>query len=56
VLQLVAELGFDAVDAGGLKVARLLEPLAMLWIHLAMAQGLGREIAFALLRRAGPAG
>jgi predicted dinucleotide-binding enzyme len=56
VLQLVEELGFDAVDAGELKVARLLEPLAMLWIHLAMHQGLGREIAFALLRRAGPAG
>jgi predicted dinucleotide-binding enzyme len=56
VLQLVAELGFDAVDAGELKVARLLEPLAMLWIHLAREQGLGREIAFALLRRAGPAG
>ena len=56
VLQLVGELGFDAVDAGELKVARLLEPLAMLWIQLAMRQGLGREIAFALLRRAGPAG
>jgi hypothetical protein len=37
-------------------VARLLEPLAMLWIRLAIGQGLGREIAFALLRRAGPAG
>jgi 8-hydroxy-5-deazaflavin:NADPH oxidoreductase len=56
VLQLVAELGFAAVDAGELKVARLLEPLAMLWIQLAIRQGLGREIAFALLRRAGPAG
>ena len=56
VLRLVGELGFDAVDAGELKVARLLEPLAMLWIQLAMRQGLGREIAFALLRRAGPAG
>jgi predicted dinucleotide-binding enzyme len=56
VLKLVAELGFDAVDAGPLKIARLLEPLAMLWIHLALNQGLGREIAFALLRRAGPAG
>ena len=56
VLGLVAELGFDTVDAGPLKVARLLEPLAMLWIHLAYSQGLGREIAFALLRRAGPAG
>ena len=56
VLRLVGELGFEAVDAGALKVARLLEPLAMLWIHLATAQGLGPEIAFALLRRAGPAG
>jgi predicted dinucleotide-binding enzyme len=56
VLTLVSELGFDAVDAGPLKVARLLEPLAMLWIHLAHDRGLGREIAFALLRRAGPAG
>jgi 8-hydroxy-5-deazaflavin:NADPH oxidoreductase len=56
VLTLVGELGFDVVDAGSLKVARLLEPLAMLWIHLALHQGLGREIAFALLRRAGPGG
>jgi len=56
VLRLVEDLGFDAVDAGGLKIARLLEPLAMLWIHLALHQGLGREIAFALLRRDGPAG
>jgi 8-hydroxy-5-deazaflavin:NADPH oxidoreductase len=56
VLRLVGELAFDAVDAGALEVARLLEPLAMLWIKLAMGQGLGREIAFALLRRAGPAG
>jgi predicted dinucleotide-binding enzyme len=56
VLKLVADLGFDAIDAGPLKVARLLEPLAMLWIQLASTQGLGREIAFALLRRAGPAG
>jgi predicted dinucleotide-binding enzyme len=56
VIELVGELGFEVVDAGPLKVARLLEPLAMLWIHLAREQGLGREIAFALLRRAGPAG
>ena len=56
VLQLTAELGFDVVDAGPLRVARLLEALAMLSIHLATNQRLGREIAFALLRRAGPAG
>jgi 8-hydroxy-5-deazaflavin:NADPH oxidoreductase len=51
VIELIAELGFETVDAGPLKAARLLEPLAMLWIHLAHSQGLGRDFAFALLRR-----
>jgi predicted dinucleotide-binding enzyme len=50
VIGLVTELGFDTIDAGDLRVARLLEPFAMLWIHLALARGLGRDIAFALLR------
>lgn len=48
---LAVELGFDAVDAGPLKQARTLEPFAMLWISLALQYGLGRDIAFALLRR-----
>jgi predicted dinucleotide-binding enzyme len=51
VLKLVGELGFDVVDAGPLRIARLLEPHAMLWIHLALARGLGRDWAFAMLRR-----
>lgn len=34
VLQLVEQIGFESIDAGELSVARLLEPLAMLWIHL----------------------
>jgi 8-hydroxy-5-deazaflavin:NADPH oxidoreductase len=51
VLKLVSELGFDAVDAGDLGVARLLEPLAMLWIHLMVRRKLGRKFAFALLRQ-----
>ena len=50
VLDLVTELGFEAVDVGGLEMARLLEPYAMLWIHLAMVRGLGRQFAFGLLR------
>jgi 8-hydroxy-5-deazaflavin:NADPH oxidoreductase len=50
VLKLVAEIGFEAIDAGSLVIARLLEPYAMLWIHLAYAQGMGREFAFGLLR------
>lgn len=51
VLSLVADLGFDAVDAGPLANARLLEAHAMLWIDLALKRGLGRSIAFALVRR-----
>lgn len=51
VLNLTGQLGFDAIDAGNLAIARYLEPLAMLWINLAMRQGLGREIAFTLARR-----
>ena len=51
VHQLVDELGFEAVDAGPLTQARLLEPFALLWITLANFYGLGREIGFRLLRR-----
>lgn len=50
--KLAAELGFDVVDAGPLSASRLLEPLAMLWIHLAFKQGFGpTDHAFKLLRR-----
>jgi predicted dinucleotide-binding enzyme len=48
---LAADCGFDAVDAGPLANARLLEPLAMLWIYLAYGGGLGPDIAFRLMRR-----
>jgi len=47
---LATDLGFDPVDAGPLKMARDLEPLAHLWIRLAMG-GLGRDIAYRLMRR-----
>jgi len=49
--QLAADLGFDPVDAGPLRQARLLEPLALLWITLAYQQGMGRDIAVRLMRR-----
>ncbi|MFX1420376.1 MAG: NADPH-dependent F420 reductase [Promethearchaeota archaeon] len=49
--QLGLDLGFDVIDAGPLKNARLIEPLAMLWIELAYNQGMGTDIAFKLLRR-----
>ncbi len=52
VAGLAAELGFEPVDVGGLVAARWLEPLAMLWIHLAFRQGFGPAgHAFKLLRR-----
>jgi predicted dinucleotide-binding enzyme len=51
VLALVGALGFEAIDAGDLKVARLLEPYAMLWIHLMVHQKIGRHFAFSLMRR-----
>mgnify|MGYP001224180440 FL=1 len=49
--KLAADLGFDAVSAGPLRNARLLEPLALLWIDLARGQGVSRTVAFKLLRR-----
>jgi predicted dinucleotide-binding enzyme len=51
VRALAEELGFEAVDAGPLAMSRQLEPLAVLWIKLAYAQGFGRNFAFALARR-----
>jgi predicted dinucleotide-binding enzyme len=51
VLGLVNALGFEAIDAGDLPVARLLEPYAMLWIHLMARRKMGRRFAFGLLRR-----
>jgi 8-hydroxy-5-deazaflavin:NADPH oxidoreductase len=51
VMGLVSDLGFHAVDAGGLRVARLLEPFGMLWIHMAINRNAGRDKAFAYLAR-----
>ncbi len=51
VSDLAREAGFEVVDAGALHIARLLEPLAMLWIHLAYGQQMGTGFAFGLLRR-----
>jgi predicted dinucleotide-binding enzyme len=51
VLRLVSDAGFDAIDVGSLRSARLLEPLAMLWIELARKRGMGSGFAFALERK-----
>lgn len=49
-LDLAAGLGFQPQDAGPLSQARLLEPLAMLWISLAYRQGVGRDYTFSMTR------
>jgi predicted dinucleotide-binding enzyme len=51
VAKLAEELGFEAIDAGALTAARMLEQLALFWIKLAYAQKLGRSFAFSLVRR-----
>ncbi len=51
VSQLSQSLGFDTVDVGPLHASRLLEPFALVWIRLAGPQGMGRQIAFELVRR-----
>lgn len=43
----LTDLGFEALDAGGLARARLLEPFAMVWINQALLRGKGRNWAFA---------
>lgn len=48
---LVADLGFEPIAAGPLVNARLLEPLAMLWIDQALVRGAGRDFAFLRVRR-----
>jgi predicted dinucleotide-binding enzyme len=51
VLTLVSDAGFEVVDAGGLHQARLLEPLAMIWIELARKRGRGPNFTFALQQK-----
>lgn len=51
VAALAEQLGFAPVDAGPLRNAALLENLAVLWIHLALNEGHGREWAFQLRGR-----
>jgi predicted dinucleotide-binding enzyme len=50
VARLVREIGADPVDAGPLNLARYTEPLGMLLVQLAYAQGMGARIGAALLR------
>jgi predicted dinucleotide-binding enzyme len=50
VLDIAGAIGFDAVDAGPLANARLLEPLGYLNIQLGYVLGLGTQIGLRLVR------
>jgi 8-hydroxy-5-deazaflavin:NADPH oxidoreductase len=45
------DVGFDAIDAGPLKSACGIDRLLTVWRTLAFDAGLGRNVAFELLRR-----
>ena len=51
VARLIRETGFEPIDAGPLRSARYLEPLAMLMIQLGYGQGMGTNIGLNLIRR-----
>lgn len=44
--ELLTDLGFQPMDAGGIQMARLLEPHAMVWINQAIIRDKGRNWAF----------
>ena len=50
VRKLAEEIGFSVVDMGPLRNALLTEHIALAWIYLAMKGGLGRNVAFKVVR------
>jgi 8-hydroxy-5-deazaflavin:NADPH oxidoreductase len=50
--ELATRAGFHPVDAGPLRNASVLENVAMLWIHLALAAGHGRDFTFVMKSKA----
>lgn len=51
VSSIATRAGFTPIDVGPLRNAAHLESLAILWIHLAMKGGHGRQVGFKLLKR-----
>jgi predicted dinucleotide-binding enzyme len=49
VAGVLRDLGFAPLDAGDLTKARLLEPLALVWINQAIMRGMGRDWALAVV-------
>lgn len=48
---LIAELGFEAVDVGGLEQALHLEHMTLLWVRMVRAKGHSPNLVWAALRR-----
>jgi NADPH-dependent F420 reductase len=51
VAEIASQAGFQPVDCGPLRNAAVLENLAVLWIHLAVVGGQGRDFVFNMQRR-----
>jgi predicted dinucleotide-binding enzyme len=51
VEQLAKDLGFEPVDTGGLGMARSLEPLALMWIRLAVRRGRNPNFVWGMMKR-----
>lgn len=51
VATLAADLGFEPVSTGGLGMSRSLEPLALMWIRLAMRRDRNPNFVWAMLKR-----
>jgi len=51
IKKIIKDLDMDPIDCGPLDSARLLEPMATLMVRLGINMGMGREIAFKLLKR-----
>lgn len=49
VMDLARAIGFDPIDAGPLRNARLIEPMAYLTIQLGLTLGMGTDIGFRLV-------
>lgn len=50
VMRLGKDIGFEPVDAGPLKSARYLEPMAILLMNLAFVLGMGANIGYKLIK------
>ncbi len=51
VERLAKDIGFEPVETGGLGMARSLEPMALLWIRLAMRRGRNPNFTWGMLKR-----